>query len=208
MGPLVLSVLALSVSGCGGSIKSSGPQQGGTTVRRPVADQLTSQSCSASLPSTGGPEVGYCEFVLPDRHAFKCNMASLGTSTPTAAEVEGDNKCVGLGLISVPTASASGVAAIAKAKACLEAGGLPVKGGPVPPEGHGPGGPEGELNTGGALIAFYADRRTAEQAESEVLREARRLGGTVEHRGAVTVLWLAKQAEKNLGARVGGCVFG
>ena len=160
------------------------------------------------MPSTGGREVRYCEFVLPDGHGFKCNMASLRTETPTAAEVESDSKCVGVGRISAPTASASVVAAIAKAKACLKADGLPVKGGPVPPEGHGPGGPEGELTTSGALIAFYPDTHTAEQAEPKVVREARRLGGTVDHRGAVTVLWLAKQAEKNLGARVDRCAFG
>jgi hypothetical protein len=65
-----------------------------------------------------------------------------------------------------------------------------VKGGPVPPGGHGPSGPEGELMVSDALIAFYADPHLAKRAEPEVLRNARGFGGKLESRGAVTVLWI------------------
>lgn len=78
--------------------------------------------------------------------------------------------------------------------------------GPVPPEGHGPGGPEGELIVGGAPIAFYADPGTARRAEPEVLDNARSFHGAVERRGAVTVLWLAPPT-RDRRSSVDGCVF-
>jgi hypothetical protein len=190
---LAVSLLALFVGGCGGAIKPSERSVSRPTDGRAVAGQLTSNSCSASEPSTGGREVRHCEFVLSDRSAFNCNMASLHTLTPTATEVEHSKACVSVGRISPPVASAAVVDAIAKAHACLAGNGLAVHGGPVPPEGHGPGGPEGELITSGALIAFYADARIAKQAEPEVLREARGLGATVDRRNAVTVLWLPRR---------------
>jgi len=201
------SLLALSVGGCGGAIKPSESSVSGPTEGRAVAAQLTSNSCSASEPSTGGREVRHCEFVLPDRQAFNCNMASLRTSAPTANEVEHSKACVSVGRVSPPTASAAVVDAIAKAHACLAGDGLAVHGGPVPPEGHGPGGPEGELITSGALIAFYADARIAKQAEPEVLREAHRLGATVDRRNAVTVFWLLRRPAPDVRGRVERCVF-
>lgn|GEM_PF-4733626 len=99
------------------------------------------------------------------------------------------------------------VDAIAKAHACLAGNGLVVHGGPVPPEGHGPGGPEGELITSGALIAFYADARSAKQAEPEVLREAQRLGATLDRRNAVTVFWLLRRPTPDVRGRLERCVF-
>ncbi len=202
-----VSLLALSVGGCGGATKPSESSASRPTEGRAVAGQLTSNSCSASEPSTGGREVRHCEFVLPDRQAFNCNMASLGTSTPTATDVEHSKACVSVGRVSPPTASAAVVDAIAKAHACLAGNGLAVHGGPVPPEGHGPGGPEGELITSGALIAFYADARIAKRAEPEVLREARRLGATVDRRNAVTVFWLVRLPAPDVRGRVERCVF-
>jgi hypothetical protein len=98
------------------------------------------------------------------------------------------------------------VKAIERARACLIGAGLSVNGGPVPPAGPGPGGPEGELIVGGALIAFYADPETAKQAEPEVLRNARGFHGEVERRGTVTVLWLQPPAN-HLRSSVLGCGF-
>ena len=83
---------------------------------------------------------------------------------------------------------------------------MEVKGGPVPPAGHGPGGPEGELVVGDALIAFYADERFAQRAEPEVLRNAGGFGGKLERRGAVTVLWIHPPAA-DLRAKVLACMF-
>ena len=202
-----VSLLALTVGGCGGAIKPSESSVTGSTEGRAVPAQLTSNSCSASESSTGGREVRHCEFVLPDRHAFNCNMASLRTSTPTATEVEHSKACVSVSRISPPRASAAVVDAIAKAHACLVSNGLAVQGGPVPPEGHGPGGLEGELITSGALIAFYADARIAKRAEPEVLREAHRLGATVDRRNAVTFFWLPRRPAPDVRGRVERCVF-
>ena len=202
-----VSLLALAVGGCGGAIKPTDSSVNGQPEGRGGAAQLTSNSCSASEPSTGGREVRRCEFVLPDRQAFNCNMASLRTAAPTATEVEHSKACVSVGRVSLPTASTGVVDAIAKTHACLVGNGLAVHGGPVPPEGHGPGGPEGELITGGALIAFYADAHIAKQAEPAVLREAHRLGATVDRRNAVTVFWLLRRPAPDMRDRVERCVF-
>ncbi|MGO8906439.1 MAG: hypothetical protein ACLQMH_12570 [Solirubrobacteraceae bacterium] len=129
-------------------------------------------------------------------------MASLKGSAPTAGEVEASKSCVALR----PAASASAIKAIARARACLTSHGLEVKGGPVPPAGRAPGGPEGELVVSDGLIGFYADPRSAERAEPEVLRNAGRFGGKPERRGAVTVLWI-RPPPNDLRAKVLACVI-
>jgi hypothetical protein len=156
--------------------------------------------------SNGSHEVRHCEYVLPDGRRFNCNMASFQTSAPTISEVKHSKACVALPRVSPPTASPAVVKTIGRARACLIRAGLAVKGGPVPPEGHGPGGPEGELIVCDALIAFYIDPNTAKRAEPEVLHNARGFHGEVERRSAVTVLWL-QPPPNHLRSSVHGCVF-
>ena len=101
----------------------------------------------------------------------------------------------------VPVASHAVVIAIDHVEACMVGAGLTVRGGPVPPAGHGPGGPEGELTVGithggGALIAFYANSENAKQAEPDIRQNARRLHGEVEGHGAATILWLQAPTER------------
>jgi hypothetical protein len=204
---LAASILVLSTSACGAAPVPSSSRATRSTRIAVAADQLTSQSCSASTMSNGSSrEVRYCEYVLSDGRRFNCNMASLKTSTPTTSEVKRDKACVALPRVSAPTASHAVVKAIGRARACLRHAGLAVKGGPVPPEGHGPGGPEGELTVNDALIAFYIDPGTAKRAEPEVLHNARSFHGEVERRGTVTVLWL-RPPPKDLRSKVHGCVF-
>lgn len=167
---------------------------------------MTSPSCSASVMSNGSHEVRHCEYVLPDGRRFNCNMASFQASAPTISRVEHSKACVNLPRVSPPPASPAVVKAIGRSRACLIRAGLAVKGGPVPPEGHGPGGPEGELIVSDALIAFYIDAGTAKRAEPEVVHNARGFHGDVERRGTVTVLWL-QTPSKDLRSNVRGCVF-
>jgi hypothetical protein len=207
---LTTGAVVLLATGCGGPTKVSSAKAAGPPAARAVADQLTSQSCSASTSTASSHEIRYCEFVLPGGRRFNCNMASFEASAPTVSEVEGSKSCVSLRRVSAPTASAHVVEAIARARACLTSHGLLVKGGAVPPAGHGPGGPEGELivgnGTGGAFIAFYPDPHSAERLEPEVIRNARGFGGQVERRGAVTVLWIRPPAS-GLRAGVQACAF-
>jgi hypothetical protein len=155
--------------------------------------------------SNGSHEVRYCEYVLPDGRRFSCNMASFQQSAPTVSEVKHSKACVALPRVSTPTASPRVVKAIDSARACLIHAAVRVKGGPVPPEGHGPGGPEGELIVSDALIAFYIDSATAKRAEPEVLHNARSFHGEVERRGAVTILWV-RSPPNDLRSDVHGCV--
>lgn len=104
-------------------------------------------------------------------------------------------------------ASLEAVAArIAADRTCLTSKGLRVTGGPVFPQ-QGPNTPDGELVTNGALITFYTDRRKAERLEPEARQNARRFGGQVVRKGAVTVLWIRPPAS-GLRKVVSGCAFG
>jgi hypothetical protein len=100
--------------------------------------------------------------------------------------------------------------AIAKVRTCLAGRGLRIAGGAVPPAGHGPGGPQGELmvgdGTGGAYIAFYPDPRSAERLEPELIRNARGFDGQVERRGSVALLWLHPPT-RGLRTSVQACAF-
>ncbi len=62
-----------------------------------------------------------------------------------------------------------------------------------------PTSPDGELIVGsakaGAFIAFYTDAGRAAQLEPEVRRNGH-AGGKLERRGAVTVLWLRRPAQR------------
>jgi hypothetical protein len=197
---LVAGILISRASGCGGAAEPAPPTAIGPTGV--AAEKLEAQSCSAKTLTDGPHAVRHCEFELPDGRRFSCNMASFPESAPTAGEVEASKSCVAL----APAASATAIEAIAQTQACLRSDGLEVKGGPVPPAGHGQGGPEGELVVGDALIAFYADERFAQRAEPEVRRNAGGFGGKLERRGAVTVLWIHSPANA-LRARVLACLF-
>jgi len=59
---------------------------------------------------------------------------------------------------------------------------------------------------GGALIAFYADGRKAQRLEPGVRQNAKRLGGQLERRGAVIVLW--PHPSSPLSRSVEPCAFG
>jgi hypothetical protein len=202
---LAANVLVLSAGGFGVAAARSSSRAIHSN-RAAAAERLSSRSCSVSIrPNRSPREVRYCEYVFPDGRRFNCNMAYLHTSTPTVSEVESSKACVPLPRLPPPRVSHAVVKAIGRVRACLRHAGLAVKGGPVPPEGRDPGGPEGELIIGGALIAFYIDPSTAKRAEAEVRHEVRRLHGEVERRGGVTVLWLATPPE-DLRAKVRRCV--
>jgi hypothetical protein len=95
---------------------------------------------------------------------------------------------------------------IAAARTCLTRTGLSVTGGPVfPPQG--PNSPDGELITTGALIAFYSDAHKAQRLEPGIEQNARRFGGRVVRRGAVTVLWIHPPASVLRNA-LSGCALG
>jgi hypothetical protein len=197
---LVAGALISLTSGCGSAAQPASPRASGPTGV--AAQKLQAYGCSAEVSTARPHEVRHCEFELRDGRRFNCNMASFQASAPTAGEVAASKSCVALG----PAASASVIKAIAEAQTCLTSRGLEVKGGPVPPAGHAPGGPEGELIIGEALIAFYPSPRSAKQAEPEVLRNARAFGGKPERRGAVTLLWI-RQPPNDLRAKVLACVF-
>lgn len=100
----------------------------------------------------------------------------------------------------VPAALRGVFAAIAATRTCLSTKGLRVTGGPVfPPEQQNTGSPNGELvvgapNAGGAFVAFYGNAQQAQRLEPDVVRNAKRLGGQVERRDAVTIIWIRPPA--------------
>ncbi len=153
------------------------------------------------MPS-GSHEVSHeetCEYVLRDGRRFNCHMASIHTTALSIKAIEANKACNALPRVQV--ASRTVISAIDHAEACMIGAGLMVKGGPVPPAGHEPGGPEGELivgvaHGGGALIAFYANSKDAELAEPDVLHNARSFHGEVERRGTTNILWLQAPSDR------------
>jgi hypothetical protein len=101
--------------------------------------------------------------------------------------------------------------ALGKTRACLIKRGLRVVGGPVLPSGpFDPGSPDGELIVGsgadGAFIAFYGDAQRAQRLEPAAIGRAKRFGGQVERRGAVTVVWVRAPAS-GLRSSVDACAL-
>jgi hypothetical protein len=208
---LAVSVAALYAGGCGGAGKPLPSVAEPPTGAGALADQVASSSCSARASSTISRVVRHCVFVLMDGRRFRCLGSAFAGSTPSANALAHANACARLRRLVIPASSRAVFAAIGTARACLTAKGLRVSGGPVvPPDPHSPRSPDGELIVGdvagGAFIAFYKDPRKAQRFEPEVVRNAKRFGGEVERRGAVTVLWIRRPAS-DLRNTVKACVF-
>jgi hypothetical protein len=111
----------------------------------------------------------------------------------------------------IPAAVRGITAAIAKARSCLTAAGLHAVGAPViPPNPPGSISADGEVVVSATpiavFVAFYTDAAKAQRLESELTRNATRIGGQVERRGAVTVLWTRPPVAK-LRHTVEACAF-
>jgi hypothetical protein len=121
--------------------------------------------------------------------------------------------CVPLRRLRISASLRAVAARIEAARACLTSHGLRVTGGPVfPPASESPSSPDGELiagtpSAGGAFIAFYSGAAKAQRLEPEVVHNAKRLGGLVERRGAVTVLWI-RPPSSAARSSMEACAFG
>lgn len=94
------------------------------------------------------------------------------------------------------------------ARACLEHAGFGVLGGPRPAGDKNA--PNVELilngNPAPAFIAFYRGEARAERYEPQLIRNAARFNGSVERRGAVSIVWVQKP-QADLRRQVHTCVF-
>jgi hypothetical protein len=149
-------------------------------------------------------------FVLSDGRRFSCPGSAFARSTPSAAELGRAKACIALRRLRIPQSSQKVFAAITKARTCLASKGFRVAGGPVfPPDSRGPSGPDGELivNTAAqAFIAFYTDSAKAKRLQVEIVQNAKRFGGQVERRDAVTIVWV-KPPSSTLRNGLEACVF-
>lgn len=189
---LAASAVVLFVGGCGGATKAARNGPTGRAGAGELGAEGASSSCTGEQSGTG-PERIYCEFVLTDGRRFKCHGRRFQGSPPNARELSHDKACTSLSRLVTPAPSRTAVATLAKTRTCLGNARLRVTGGPIPPARVAPRGLEGELTvgneTGGAYIAFFADPHTAAHLESALIHTARRFGGQVERRGAVTLVW-------------------
>jgi hypothetical protein len=172
--------------------------------------QVSSSSCSASGESGSSGSVTSCKFVLSDGRQFICPEA-FALSHPTVDDIVRAKVCSSLASSAVAPTALPLRTAIANARGCLTGQALSAHGGPASPAGpSAASSPDGELivrsGNGGAFVAFYANARKAERLEPGVLQNARRFGGQVQRRGAVTVIWVRPPATE-LRAVVDRCVF-
>lgn len=157
--------------------------------------QVTSSTCSASGGSADAGPTAACTFALSDGRRFAC-PESMALTHPSAGDVVRARSCSRL---PPATGTPAGNAAVARVRHCLAVRRLRSRGGPAPSSGAREGsGPDGELVVGdagtGAIAAFYPSARVARQLERGVRQRARRFGGQVERRGAVTVVWTRSPA--------------
>jgi hypothetical protein len=188
---LAAGVLTSATAGCGGISASTRSAPASRAVGIPI--QVTSSSCrySGALTSTTSHGAESCVYVLSDGERFSCPDA-LGPPSPSLKTLEETKTCARLTKLVIPAGIRDVFAAIARTHACLTAQRLRVTGGPVFPAQR-PHEPDGELILGNgypeAFVAFYEDPAAAQRKEPRIMRNAGRLRGEVERRGAVTVLW-------------------
>lgn len=170
--------------------------------------QIRSSTCSARGGSASSDPVASCTFALSDGTRFACPQA-FALSHPTASDIVRAKSCAALRRS--PDTVPSVALAIARARNCLTTRGLSARGGPAPSAAAGAARrPEGELIVGNAttraIAAFYSDALTAKRAERTVVRNARRFGGQVERRGAVTIVWI-RSPSSDRRAALRRCVY-
>jgi hypothetical protein len=204
---LATIVVVVLAAGCGSAAKPA--QQRAAGAVGALGDQVASTGCSGGSSSASSHAVSYCVFVIADGRRFRCQGSAVAQSQQTASSLARAVGCVALRRLAISPASRAVFVALARVRACLIGRGYQVIGGPVLPP-QGPNAPDGELTVGTRpavpVIAFYDDPLQAARLEPAVIRRAKPLGGQVERRGAVTVVWL--QAPKSaLRARVQACAW-
>ncbi len=203
---LAAVLTAVAASGCGSSAAAPGPPPA-------TGLALTSARCSRAASRPGAPAAGgRCVYVLTDGRRLRCPEAAFGLSPPAVGALVRASACVPLEELAISPAQRRAFALLATARACLTGRGLGVTGGPVLPRNpRTPDAPDGELivgaRGGAAFVGFYRDPGMARRREAALVANAQRLGGQVERRGAVTVVWI-HPPPVDLRADVRACAVG
>jgi hypothetical protein len=115
--------------------------------------------------------------------------------------------CGGGGSASSPAAPPLGLQRAERARACLSDAGFRVLGGPRSPGDRNA--PDVELIVRGkgadAFLAFYKQVERARHYENDLRRNAKRINGSVERRGSVSVVWVRKPPAE--ARRIERCAF-
>jgi hypothetical protein len=183
-----VAVSAVGLVGCGGS---SSPVASRERSAGAPGVQVSSTTCT-TVGARGGRRVdsSYCVYVLSDGRRFRCPSAA-SRALQTASSLTRNRACTHLTALVVAPSELAAFAALDKARLCLTHARVRVSGGPIfPPQGKTA--PVGELiivnGSAPIFIAFYRNGLNAELHQPEILRNARRLGGRVERRGAATIV--------------------
>ena len=201
------------IAGCGEAASSTRAPAAASAPAGRLAVGVTSTSCSASGGGPGSRTVSSCMFVLSDGRRFNCpETFGVGRPVPSVTTLEHTKACTRLSTLPVPRALRAVFAAIAKVRTCLTTPGRRVIDGPVfPPDPHAPDQPDGELitfdGTAQIFIAFYLDTLKARRLEPPIIHNARAIGGEVERRDAVTVLWTRRPTPERRRS-LENCAFG
>jgi hypothetical protein len=200
-------VVALALAACGGS---SALRSANASPAAPV--QVSSASCETSWAKGTGTVVHPCVFTLTDGRRLSC-PDSFAHSIQTAYSLEHSRACKPLRPLAIPASWRAVFAAIEKTRLCLTSRGLRVLGGPSLGINNGPDGPIGELDVANGrdamptLIGYYRSSRAAQHFEPTARKNVGRLGGVVQRRGEVILVWPHRPTGHQR-ATVATCAFG
>jgi hypothetical protein len=205
---LLAAVGGVVLAGCGSNMSSGRVTRASGLFD--IAAVVSSASCSISGTRSTRTVVDPCIFVLGDGRRFSCPPA-FARAVQSADTLEHAKACRRLSPLAIPASWRPGFAALQNTGSCLTRQGFRVSGGPSLGEPHRrPETPIGELviQNGNApiLVGYYQDSRIAQQFEPTAIRNVRRVGGQVQRRDAVIVVW-ARPPTSQQRNTVDACAF-
>jgi hypothetical protein len=146
--------------------------------------------------------VSSCVLITGAGQWFRCPTDAPGATVATLAHRTG---CVRLSPLALSAATRAVIQNVEGVRDCLTGNGWRVTGGPVLPASTATvPAADGELivgsGRGGALIVSSRDAEAAGRRADAIDREALRVGGELQRRGTVTIVWVHSPASEQRSA--------
>lgn len=201
---LAATTICLGLAGLGLALGLSASASGSTPAPRVQVDSVYCNGSGVRGQATHGS----CTYLLTDGRRFLCPL-SFSNRPQTPASLTRATACRPLSPIRIPASWKPALKRLDRVEACLTHHGVRARGGPALTNSDPTRGPIGELDAEtkpAALIAFYTSVTVARGAEARVISAVRRVGGSAQRRGAVTIAWMGSPSAQIAGA-VDSCAF-